>query len=200
MNQNLSVIVWVVLICLCFALAVFTVYPAIVYGSSGFLALFMIYLARSTSLVRDYPSNTQTFSFSRTQLAFWTVIVLSSFMILYVKTDHTDVFTTSSLILMGISVGTTSAGNIIDTSEASQPGVRRHQDSASDGWLLDIISDRNGVSMHRVQAVIFNLVYGIIFVKTVLLSTSMPDFSEQELILLGISSGTYIAVKANENK
>jgi len=84
----------------------------------------------------------------------------------------------------------------------------------SEGFLQDILSDKYGISIHRFQAFIFNLVFGLWFIyKTVVnlkgITTSasgqvvnaiIPVFSTNNLILLGLSAGTYAALKLTENK
>lgn len=70
----------------------------------------------------------------------------------------------------------------------------------SRSFLKDILSDGNNVSIHRVQAFVFNLVFGIAFLKTVIVDYSMPDFDSTQLLLLGLSNGTYAFMKTTENK
>jgi hypothetical protein len=62
----------------------------------------------------------------------------------------------------------------------------------------DICDDGNGMSFHRLQVVIWTVVLGIVFVRTVSQVISMPEFSETLLILLGISNGTYLGFKIPE--
>lgn len=75
---------------------------------------------------------------------------------------------------------------------------RQLQPSSSKGFWLDICSDSNGPSFHRLQVVIWTLVLGTTFVWTVTETISMPEFSETLLILMGISSGTYLGFKLPE--
>ncbi|HVY72198.1 MAG TPA: hypothetical protein VHH73_19855, partial [Verrucomicrobiae bacterium] len=62
---------------------------------------------------------------------------------------------------------------------------------ASEGLLLDLISDANGPSVHRFQLVIWNMVLGLIFLMKSFSNLSMPEFNTTLLTLMGISSGTY---------
>ena len=69
------------------------------------------------------------------------------------------------------------------------------------------MSDEVNVNMHRFQTVIFNAVFGIWFVNSVLTSfltanvdMIMPVITMNNLILLGLSSATYAALKTTENK
>jgi hypothetical protein len=88
------------------------------------------------------------------------------------------------------------------------------KDMPSQGFWLDILSDRNGLSIHRLQALVFNLLFGAWFVyqsvthlKGIgpltplnILSSIMPVITQPNLILLGLSAGTYVALKSTENK
>jgi hypothetical protein len=64
------------------------------------------------------------------------------------------------------------------------------------------------VSIHRLQTVILNFVFGLWFVNAVLcnmqcgieLNLIIPHLNNNSLILLGLSSGTYAALKTTENK
>lgn len=63
----------------------------------------------------------------------------------------------------------------------------------SRGFWRDLVSDdRGGVTLDRVQILVWTLVLGIIFLSSVLLELTMPEFSGTLLALMGISSGTYI--------
>jgi hypothetical protein len=71
---------------------------------------------------------------------------------------------------------------------------------ASDNFLIDILSDANGVSFHRFQMAAWTLVLLIVFMVSVWRDLVMPDFSPTLLGLMGISSGTYIGFKFPEVK
>jgi hypothetical protein len=81
----------------------------------------------------------------------------------------------------------------------------RHQDICpSDNLLTDILSDENGISIHRLQSLAFNVIYGIGFISYFI--SSMNDgkyplitFEGWQLTLLGISAAGYLGVKTNEN-
>ena len=67
--------------------------------------------------------------------------------------------------------------------------------SESRGFWKDILSDADGVGLHRFQMVTWTLVLGIVFLSAVVYSLKMPDFSTTLLALLGISNATYIGFK-----
>ena len=66
----------------------------------------------------------------------------------------------------------------------------------SRGWWRDLVTDdRGGVTLDRVQIVVWTVVLGLIFLWSVMLELTMPEFSGTLLALMGISSGTYIGFK-----
>ena len=79
----------------------------------------------------------------------------------------------------------------------------------SDGFLRDILSDADGVSLHRFQVVAWSIVLG----TTYLLYVFSPDIKQLkdgiwylpvlttiQLTLLGISTGTYLGLKIPEKQ
>jgi hypothetical protein len=67
-----------------------------------------------------------------------------------------------------------------------------------EGFLRDICSDGDGVSVHRAQAVAWTFILGVVFICEVATVISMPVFSTNLLLLLGISNGTYLTLKTKE--
>lgn len=199
-----------------------------------FWALFLLFTAgvivcdRKFNMLRDLSkASPRPFSWSRVQLAWWTVIILSSFTTIVLLTGHAPNVPSSTLVLLGISVATSTAARVIDLNDQSSPLVFRHQDIKSANFFLDILSDQNGISVQRFQSVIFNAVFGIWFMSAVLGNLHDPNFcltlfakgdpnlaqcllhstdfilpvvTDNNLILLGLSSATYAALKITENK
>ncbi|NVO11513.1 MAG: hypothetical protein HXX16_16240 [Bacteroidales bacterium] len=165
------------------------------------LLLLIIYLDRKYKLLRDISiSDKKPFSYSRVQLAWWTWIIVTAFItIIFANGGNIPVLDSSTLILMGISAGTTSVASIIDVSDAADK--TRHQDERGKHFLYDIIDDSNGASIHRLQAVLFNIIFGVWMLITVYNKMEcIPPINTNCLILLGISAGTYSVVKTSENK
>lgn len=199
-----------------------------------FWVLFLILLAsvivldKKFNMLRDLSkASPRPFSWSRVQLAWWTVIILSSFITIMLQTGHAPNLHTSTLILLGISVATTAVARIIDMADQENPLIYRHQDIKTTNFFLDILSDQNGVSIQRFQTLIFNVVFGLWFISSVLGNLHDPNFcindflkgdpnlaqcllhstdfimpilSDNNLILLGLSSAAYAALKITENK
>ena len=179
-----------------------------------FIAVTMV--AKQTSMLRDTVRNMKMFqeaaiiqdiarprapySLARTQLVFWSVVVIASYLYLYLNNGYTvPVLDEVNLILLSISMGTTITGKVIDDTQATPV---RHQDSPSQGFLIDILSDENGISVHRLQNVVWNLIVAVIYIRTVFVTEQLPDqqiISHQLLALMGISAGAYVGIKATEN-
>lgn len=75
---------------------------------------------------------------------------------------------------------------------------QRGQPQVSEGFFTDLLSDAEGISLHRFQMAIWTVVLGIIFVANVFNSLAMPELSGTLLALMGISGGTYIGFKFPE--
>lgn len=149
----------------------------------------------------------QPYSWARVQLAWWTVIVLSSIIAILFQHWVAPTLRISTVILLGMSSATTATARVIDMSD-QENRLSRHQDDFGKNFFLDILSDQNGVSTTRFQAVVFNFVFGIWFIVSVVKCLTngtgpddiMPDISQNNLILLGLSTATYAALKATESK
>lgn len=186
-----------------------------------FLLLFTLItgvLAMHTNLIRDELNDVQRFrtiatgigkqdpkspfSLGKTQMAFWTIIILSTFLALYIDGGNAasvPELTNVSVILLGISVGTTAVGKVIDE---GQKDTVRHQNQPSKGLIIDILSDQKGVSIHRLQNVIWNLIVAGIYLTYVFSEKKFPGheiISDQLLALMGISTGAYLGIKVTEN-
>ena len=184
--------------------------PILIYCFTSTILLIIIwYFDKKQNLLRD-ASNAikKPYSFSRVQLAWWMIIILSAFITIIISNNAIPTFRESTLILLGISSATTISGRLTDLSDQKDTTLTRHQDDECEGIIIDIISDQNGASIHRLQTVLFNIVFGIWMIVTVLknLPTSsdinaiIPDISENNLVLIGLSSATYAALKIPENK
>ena len=181
------------------------------------LTFLVLFFNLKYSLLRDNSTaKNKPYSFARVQLAWWTIIVFSSLIAILSLKSGIPTFTESILILLGISSATTAAARVIDVADQKNTDIVSIQNDESENFLLDILSDGNGVSIHRFQTVVLNIIYGIWFVAAVLhnipkdlsaaffpaevINNILPAFDNGTLILLGLSSGTYAALKMTENK
>lgn len=158
-------------------------------------------------LFRDISSfgdkKCKSFSYSRVQLGWWTIIIITCFVtvlvISLISGTTPPVLDNSILILLGIGAGTTTTANIIDVSD-NKNNKPRYQDQKGGNFIYDILNDGQGVSIPRLQSVIFNIIIGIYMLSVVYSDMNkIPKLDSSWLILLGISSGTYLAMKSNEN-
>ncbi|RKR84131.1 hypothetical protein BDD43_4358 [Mucilaginibacter gracilis] len=141
------------------------------------------------------------YSLARTILCFWTLIIFLSICYIGIVSDNLPKIDAGVLILMGIVVGTTTAGRVIDTTQSKDPNITRTQDTdPSVGFLTDILSDANGISISRFQTLVFNIIYGCAFISIVVTQNTLYNFPPETLTLLGISSGAYALLKIPENK
>jgi hypothetical protein len=70
----------------------------------------------------------------------------------------------------------------------------------TEGFFRDILSDGEGYSFHRFQIVMWSIALGGVFISKVYNNLTMPEFSTTLLGLMGMSSGTYIALKFPEKR
>ena len=176
------------------------------------MIVFIIIMDLKYGMLRDDSTliTKRPFSFARVQLAWWSVIVLSSFIAIITRDGKIPNLDTSTLILLGISATVTASGRIIDISDqknaAAAGNAQISQNSTGQNFFLDILSDNNGPSIPRFQTVVINLVFGIWFIYQVLtnimasdIDSIIPIIKSNNLILLGLSTGTYVALKTQEN-
>jgi len=70
--------------------------------------------------------------------------------------------------------------------------------AASEGFILDLLSDENGISFHRLQVFGWTLVFWAVFVSMLFKKVTMVDFDATQLALMGISGSTYLGFKLQE--
>lgn len=156
----------------------------------------LIALGKKSGLVRDPGTKLEdrTYSLGRVQMAWWFAIILSSYIFLWVVTGDMTVLSSQALSLMGISgaSGLVSAG--LDKSKQTVFPAGKGK------FFDDLLTDADGVTMHRFQMLVMTVVLGIMFVIYVLTQLKMPDFDANSLALMGISAGTYLGFKVPEQQ
>lgn len=195
------------------------------------LILFVIY-APKTAAVRNYGPNSP-FSLALVQMAFWTLLVLFSYIFLWLVTGECNTISESVLVLIGIATGTSLGARVIDVNKLNSLSTTRQSlqdelgklptapadaaaekqrelltdkireiddkgDPKSTGFINDILADVNGISLHRIQMLVWTLTFGFIFIFKVYHELAMPEFDATQLALIGISSGTYLGFKLPE--
>lgn len=86
----------------------------------------------------------------------------------------------------------------LDRSIADAEG--RLSKPVSESFWKDILTDANGITLHRFQIVIWTVVLGVLFIYGVYRELAMPQFSTTLLTLMGISSVTYLGFKIPERQ
>lgn len=212
---------------------------AIVFACLFFLA---VWLQKKFGIICDASTaKPKPYSYSRLQLLWWTFIVFATFITILVATGKIPTLDTSTLLLLSIGALTTASARLVDLSDEANQAKKMaatpvvppdpaqvnnptpvpaavvsplNKDMASEGFWLDILSDKNGISIHRLQVVVFNILFGVWFIyqsiirlkgigpttSIDILNSIMPVITENNLILLGLSAGTYVAIKTTENK
>ena len=151
---------------------------------------------------KDMPVDFKApYSLSRTQFAFWTVVVLFCFFYVWILKGTTIEISGNVLALLGISAGTALGGKLLDQKDLRDPQIKhRHQeDNDTRSFLLNIISDEHGISIHRFQNVVFSIAIACYFLFSVVNEKQFPELDGGLMTLMGISSGTYLALKSKEN-
>jgi hypothetical protein len=170
------------------------------------ILIFFVFLAAKTGMVRDpnLPARADgrlQFSLSRCQMAFWFLLFVAAFFFLWVVTGQHETLTDQCLELLGISAGTTISSALISKGGPAQRGVVSYC-PFKDGprrFFWEILSDGGGrVTFYRFQMMVWTLVLGMVFIKSVAVSLAMPSFGSNELALISISAGTYLAFKFPE--
>jgi hypothetical protein len=212
----------------------------------------LVWLARVSNIIRDSgpepKQGRRTFSLGRTQMAFWFVLVLASYLLISLVTLEPTPIPTTVLGLMGIAVLTAVGGAAVDTTKRNaaqtdlpklaaqkreaqaalaqsppaaaaaggppDPRLAHITDlderikesearvgaSASKDFWTDLLSDGDGISLHRFQIVVWTIVLGGTFLVSVYNSLAMPEFDPSLLLLMGISAGAYLTLKIPEKK
>lgn len=146
------------------------------------------------------PIEKRSYSLSTTLIFYWTLLIFISICYIGIVSDNLPTINSGVLILMGIITGTATSAKVIDSTQSQDPTIARCQDTTpSAGFLTDILSDCNGISVSRFQTVVFNIIYGAAFLSIVVTQNVLYNFPQQTLTLLGISSGAYALLKIPEN-
>lgn len=144
------------------------------------------------------------FSLAKSQMAFWTLIGVGSYLMISMVTSALPVIPEGLLGLLGISATNSLLSNFINkqhpylSAHALSPGPGQHGIGKSRGWVQDVLTDINGISVIRLQFVIFNIVVGIYTLRHVFRNWSLPDLDSSVLALISISSASFLIQKNSE--
>lgn len=168
----------------------------------GFVLIALAWIAvvvagKRSGMLRDANSTAagtaRPYSLARVQMAWWFALVIGAYVFLWVLTDDLAQFNTSVLALLGISGATGLSAAGIDSASNRQVPQTSH-------FLLDILTDVNGITLARLQLLMWNLVLGVVFVTRVFTDLEMPSFDATTLGLIGLSGGAYVGFKVPEKQ
>lgn len=167
-----------------------------------FILVICFYLGMKTPILRDKTTDpaikNPPYSLARTQIMFWTVVSAICFIFIWAVTHDIPEITTSTLVLIGVSVGTSAGARMIDLSQDTNKAI--HQNSESEGFWKDVLSDEKGICIYRLQMVLWMLIVGFYYMDVSYCRLYMPQLDNTLLALMGISAGTYVGLKLPENK
>lgn len=92
------------------------------------------------------------------------------------------------------------AARMAEVKGQSQTVERSGRDDKAYGFISDLLTDQNGNSLHRLQLVLFTLIYASYFVWHVASAASPAEalnlqLSSQALGLMGVTGGVYVGFK-----
>ncbi|WP_189510386.1 MULTISPECIES: hypothetical protein [unclassified Mesorhizobium] len=139
----------------------------------------------------DIEQPTGPYSLARTQIAFWMFLTIGGFVFIWLTMGlYLGLITAGILVLLGISA--TSGLAAISLNGDSD------KDSVSKSFFLDILSDGDGPALHRIQAVAWTCILGILFTWNVVWNFTFIDFDTNLLLLIGVAQGMYLGFKWQE--
>ena len=177
-----------------------------------------IYLSIKTKILKDVCvidsdiGPVETYSFARTQGLWWTTLIGACFVIGFGKRGEVIELNSTCLVLLAIGVGTTAVASVIDNNTPPEETPKDKIETEKDlppklrkptNFFTQILSDSTGITVYRYQALIFNLIFSMVFLVTFFEKLShgdreFPSFSSETLGLMGISATTYLGMKATE--
>lgn len=165
------------------------------------------------------------YSLAQSQMMWWFALILAAFIyIAIIKQGVDNILQEQSLILMGIGTGTALGAAIVEQAKPTNPKFTRFEELAqlikaagavapsaltaeylslanqlkSENFIKDVLSDVDGVSLHRFQSFAWTVVIGVFFAFSTYFNQAMPVFDKYLLAVLGISGATYLGFKIPE--
>lgn len=159
------------------------------------LWLALLYLGRNSGMLRDDGNQGialqhRTYSLGRVQMAWWFAIIMGSYIFIWMMSQDIPAIGSQALLLMGISgaTGLTAVG--LNTGKQLPIGKGK--------FFEDILTDLQGVTLHRFQMLATTVILSVMFVIHVATTLTMPEFDGSLLALMGIAGGTYVGFKIPE--
>ncbi len=195
---------WAIIIVIVFLFLVLALHSNLIRDEVNDSDAFKINALKLQQLLRTKTSqNKNPYSLTKVQFGLWTVIISSSYVYLSLcKGDCASLpVNKTALVLMGIYSGMAATTAIMDKNEISD-NRPRHQNTPSQGFFVDILSDDNGISLHRFQNLVWTIIAVIVYlykVAEIKAGCILPELSDTLLALTGLSSATYLVLRSKEN-
>lgn len=142
------------------------------------------------------------YSLAKTQVAYWTLLIVAAYLMISMVTAALPTIPTGLLGLLGISIANGLFSSIISRPAPNAPATTAKGEvlnaTSSRGWFQDVLTDDTGISVVRLQFVVFNVIAGLYLVRQVLVAWALPDFDSSLLALISISSAGFLVQKTNE--
>ena len=156
------------------------------------LIAILVLVLPEKSLVKD-PNG--KLSLSRLVLFSWTFVIVLVFAYMGIRMGVMPEPNETVLILLAIP-GVTLLG-----AKTVKKDVAKNNDKTSTNLTSFLNSNTDDkTEIHRLQTFLFNYAYMGFFLFAGLGSLYLPEFSENTLLLLGISNGVYVGMKTTEDK
>ena len=161
---------------------------------------------RDTTVPDPAPGQRRPYSLGRCQMAFWSVLVTAAFVMIWLVTgDYNAIVSSQSLALLGISGTTAIAAASIDLAKtsaaqaaAAKLGVSPALAAMHRTLWADLLQDSSGWAFHRLQVLAWTLILGVISLWSAYATLALPNFDDNLLVLMGLSSGLYLGFKFPE--
>ena len=159
-------------------------------------AAILLWIGYNSGMLRDSGTppggGARPFSLARVQMVWWFSIVFVSYVLLWLTMHELPHIPASVLGLIGMAGGTALIAASVDKNNDDPL-------QSSTGFWKDITTDAHGVTLPRLQQIIWTLLFGLVFIQQMLSKLSMPDFDSSVLALMGISAGAYLGFKVPES-
>lgn len=130
----------------------------------------------------------------RLQIAYFLVIIGAAYGWLWSTTGELATLNATALALLGIGAGTALGDAALGTdNRVSVRTAGERIAGAAQNGVAAPVETQVVRGVHSLQAGACTLIFGIVFLASVYRNAEMPAFGQEELLLLGISGGTYIA-------
>jgi len=157
---------------------------AVVFLALGFLAFLSGGTKDRWSLLRGWDGMA---SLGQFQMLWWTLVTASCFTVVWVNQLAVMEIDDSVLALLGVSAVSRIASGQLTTVNSKRRAFE---------WT-DLLREEadTPLSVARLQALVFTVLLGVVAISTACLTSRLPHFDSQYIILLGISNGTYLTSK-----